>query len=271
MNLVALDIAILLTILTSPAVASQNLPADCPERGVVSIAHRGGIVSEVPENTLAAFREAINQGADAIEIDLRGTKDGEIVIIHDKTVDRTTNGQGRVLDQTLAELKKLDASHGEQIPTYEEVLQLVSGTGVTLLLDIKKSPELDKARVVRLTEQHNAVANVIVGTRKIEDLRAFQALNPNLRTLGFIREIDDIEPFVDAGIDIIRLWPKWIYKNPDLIEKLHHLGKPVWTTAGSAPREELEKLIRLGVNGILSDHPKVLHSLIADMTKNCDR
>ena len=122
MNLVTLDIVILLTILTSPAVASQNIVTDCQERGVVSIAHRGGIVSGVPENTLAAFREAINQGADAIEIDLRGTKDGEIVIIHDKTVDRTTNGRGRVIDQTLVELKMLDAGHGERIPTYEEVL-----------------------------------------------------------------------------------------------------------------------------------------------------
>ena len=271
MNLVALDIVVLLTILTSPAVALQDMVVDCAERDVISIAHRGGIVSGVPENTLAAFREAINQGADAIEIDLRGTKDGEIVIIHDKTVDRTTNGQGRVIDQTLAELKMLDAGHGERIPTYEEVLQLVAGTGVTLLLDIKKGPKLDKARVIQLTEQHNAVLNVIVGTRNIEDLRTFRALNPNLRILGFIRGVDDIEPFVDAGVDIIRLWPKWIYKNPDLIEKLHQLGKPVWTTAGSASRKELEKLIKLGVNGILSDQPKLLHSLLTDMAKNCNR
>lgn len=271
MNLVALDIAILLTILTGSATASQNLLADCPEQDVVSIAHRGGIVSGVPENTLAAFRESINQGIDAIEIDLRGTKDGGIVIIHDKTVNRTTNGCGRVIDQTLAELKMLDAGHGERIPTYEEVLQLVTGTGVTLLLDIKKSSKLDKSKVVRLTEQHNAVLSVIVGTRDIEDLLAFQAINPNLHTLGFIRGVDDIESFVQAGIDIIRLWPKWIYKNPDLIEKLHHLGKPVWTTAGSASRKELKKLIKLGVNGILSDQPKLLHSLLADMAKICDR
>ena len=165
----------------------------------------------------------------------------------------------------------LDAGHGERIPTYKEVLTLVAGTGVTLLLDIKKSSELDKSSVIRLTEQHNAVANVIVGTRNIEDLQAFRALNSNLRILGFIRGVDDIEPFVDAGIDIIRLWPKWIYKNPGLIEKLHHHGKPVWTTAGSASREELEKLIKLGVNGILSDQPKLLHSLLTDMAKNCNR
>jgi len=125
--------------------------------------------------------------------------------------------------------------------------------------------------VIQLTEQHYAGLNVIVGTRNIEDLQAFRALNPNLSILGFIRGVDDIEPFVDAGVDIIRLWPKWIYKNPDLIEKLHQLGKPVWTTAGSASRKELEKLIKLGVNGILSDQPKLLHSLLTDMAKNCNR
>ena len=135
------------------------------------------------------------------------------------------------------------------------------GTGVTVLLDIKTSPVLNKSKVVRLTEKHNAVLNVIVGARNLEDLRAFKTLNPNLRTLGFIRRIEDIEPFVRAGVDIIRLWPEWIRKEPGLIERVHRLGKPVWTTAGSASREELEEFIQLGVNGILSDIPSLVNSL----------
>jgi glycerophosphoryl diester phosphodiesterase len=235
------------------------------ERRVV--AHRGGIVAGYPENTLAAFRQAIKHGAEVIEVDLRGTKDGDVVIMHDETLDRTTNGKGKVTDYTLAELKKLDAGGGERIPTYEEVLQLVAGTGVKLLLDIKESPVLDKRKVVRLTDKYNATLNVIVGPRNLDDLRAFRALNPNLRTLGFIRDIGDIGPFAQAGIDIIRLWPKWIYANPELVKKVHQLGKPVWTTAEDAPREELEKLIKLGVNGILSDLPAVMSKLLADMKK----
>jgi glycerophosphoryl diester phosphodiesterase len=264
----ALGIIFLLTIWMSPTKASEIVGADWPEWRVASIAHRGGIVPGVPENTLAAFREAINYGAHAIEIDLRGTRDGEVVIMHDETVDRTTNGRGRVTDQTLAELKMLDAGRGERIPTYEEVLQLVVGTGVTLLLDIKKSPVLDRTRVVRLTEKHNAVLNVIVGPRDLEDLWAFRALNPNLRTLGFIRGVEDIEPFVDAGVDNIRLWPRWIYEDPDLVDRLHQLGKPVWTTAGNAPRDELEKLIKLGVNGILSDRPEQMNLLLSDIAES---
>ena len=271
MKFPALASVVLLTVLMVPATASQIVGSDWPEWRVASIAHRGGIVSGVPENTLAAFREAIKHGAHVIEIDLRGTKDGEVVIMHDKTVDRTTNGRGRVTDQTLAELKRLDAGGGERIPTYEQALQLVSGTGVVLLLDIKKSRALDKARAVRLTEKHNAVLNVIVGPRNLEDLRAFRRLNPNLRTLGFIRGLEDVEPFVRAGVDIIRLWPRWIYEDPNLIERLHRLGKPVWTTAGNAPRDELERLIKLGVNGILSDRPELMNLLLSDIEANRSR
>jgi glycerophosphoryl diester phosphodiesterase len=215
-------------------------------------------VEGLPENTLAAFRHAIESGADAIEIDLRGTKDGEIVIMHDESVDRTTDGRGSVSDLTFAELKMLDAGGGERIPTYEDVLQLTSGTGAILLLAIKESPVLDKRQVVRLTEAYDAELRVIVGARTLEDLRTFRSLNPNLRTLGFIRGIEDVEPFVDAGVDIIRLWPDWIRANPDLVRRVHTLGKPVWTTAGDAPREDLDELIGLGVNGILTDLPEVM-------------
>jgi glycerophosphoryl diester phosphodiesterase len=237
---------------------SQTAAADMHIGKVVFVAHRGGIVKGYPENTIAAYRRAVSLGVHAIEIDLRGTSDGEIVIMHDETLDRTTNGKGKVSDHTLAELRKLDAGEGERIPTYEEVLKIVAGTGVQLLLDIKESRSLDKDKVVRLTERHHAVLNVIVGPRSLDDLRAFQALNPNLRTLGFVPDAASIESFVAAGVDIIRLWPDWIKADPGLVGRVHALGRPVWVTAGDASREELEKLISLGVDGILSDFPEMM-------------
>ena len=267
------DKAVVIFLTLAPILAASSWAAapDWPESNVAFVAHRGGIVPGYPENTLSAFRQAVKHGAEVIEVDLRGTKDGEVVILHDETLDRTTNGKGKVTDYTLAELKKLDAGAGERIPTYEEALQLVAGTGVKLLLDIKESPVLDKRKVVRLTDKYNAALNVIVGPRNLDDLRAFRALNPNLRTLGFIRDIEDIGPFAQAGVDIIRLWPKWIYANPELVKKVHQLGKPVWTTANDAPREELEKLIKLGVNGILSDLPAVMSKLLADVKKSREK
>ena len=111
-------------------------PSLAPSEKVLFIAHRGGIMPGYPENTLAAFRQAIKLGAGVIEIDLRGSKDGEIVIMHDETVDRTTNGHGRVAEHTLAELLQLDAGQGESIPTFAQVLELVQGTDAQLLTDI---------------------------------------------------------------------------------------------------------------------------------------
>jgi glycerophosphoryl diester phosphodiesterase len=245
--------------------------ADWPEWSVAFIAHRGGIVPGYPENTMAAFRQAIAQGVQVIEVDLRGTKDGEVVVMHDETLDRTTDGRGPVASRTLAELKQLDAGRGERIPTYSEVLQLVAGTGVQLLLDIKQSPVLDRRKVVRLTDAHDASLKVIVGARTVEDLRTFRALNPNLRTLGFVNDVKEIEAFVLAGVDIIRLWPDWIYRDPALVGQVQALGKPVWTTAGDASRDQLERLIKLGVNGILSDFPTVTGALGAEMKKGRGR
>lgn len=104
------------------------------------IAHRGG-PDRAPENTLAAFRTAIALGVDGVELDCQRSKDGALVVIHDETVDRTTNGQGKVGDLTLAELQALDAGQGERIPTFHEVLALAQAAGVQLVAEIK-SPEL---------------------------------------------------------------------------------------------------------------------------------
>lgn len=227
-----------------------------------NVAHRGGVVSGYPENTLSAFRRAISLGVDAIEIDLRGTRDGEVVIIHDETLDRTTSGKGSVSDHTLAELKRLDAGGGERIPTYREALGLISGTGVKLLLDIKVSPVLDKRKVVELTEEFGVLDEVIVGVRTLRDLHEFQELSPQLVSLGFVASLADVDPFIEAGVDIVRLWPGWIREDQELVGRLHERGVPVWTTAGDAPPDELKGLVRAGVNGILCDLPEVMAEVL---------
>jgi glycerophosphoryl diester phosphodiesterase len=115
-----------------PLTAQTTRPT-APAWDVVAVAHRG-LSPGVPENTLAAFRQSIARGIDVIELDLRGTADREVVVMHDETVDRTTNGSGEVARMTLRQLKALDAGgyadrrfRGERIPTYAEVLELVKG------------------------------------------------------------------------------------------------------------------------------------------------
>lgn len=103
-------------------------------------AHRG-FSANYPENTMLAFREALKLGVDQIETDVRITKDNELVLIHDVTLDRTTNGTGRVRDYTLAELKQLDAGRGEQIPTLRELMELVKDhPTLTLDIELKEYP-----------------------------------------------------------------------------------------------------------------------------------
>lgn len=285
-----------------PSSTPAGDPDDYPDWYVELVGHRG-LSPGFPENTLAAFANSVELGVDVIEIDLRGTADGEVVILHDETVDRTTDGTGDVTELTLEEVKQLDAGSwfspefaGETIPTYDEVLELVDGTGVKLLLDVKLSEVLDKERVVRLTESYGAQLDVIVGVRSVEDLREFRALNPNMRTLGFIAEPEDVDEFADAGVDIIRLWPHrdgWVYDDRDsarcradvlrrqrlyergtiddpgsrscLVQQVHDLGLPVWATANEDPYEDLDELVQLRFNAILTDLPEVMAYLQADI------
>ena len=110
------------------------------ERNIYVAAHRGWC-GKYPENTMAAFRAALELGVDQIETDVRVTKDGQLVLIHDATLDRTTNGTGKVCDYTLAELKALDAGCGEKIPTLREFMELVKDhPTLTLDIELKEYP-----------------------------------------------------------------------------------------------------------------------------------
>ncbi|MBQ9083995.1 MAG: hypothetical protein IJY28_10975 [Clostridia bacterium] len=109
-------------------------------RNIYVAAHRGWR-ARYPENTMAAFRAALELGTDQIETDVRVTRDGALVLIHDDTVDRTTNGHGKVCELTLAELKALDAGNGERIPTLDELMELVKDhPTITLDLELKEYP-----------------------------------------------------------------------------------------------------------------------------------
>lgn len=264
-----LDLCICLSVLLiSCSSAPLQSQPDRSGRSVVSIAHRGGVVPDYPENTMRAFREAISAGSEVIEIDLRSTKDQKIVILHDAALDRTTDGSGALINYNLADLRQFDAGMGERIPTYKDVLEQVSNSSAQLLLDLKVTSLPELTRIVRLTEEHGQVLNVIAAIRSMEELRTIQSLNPNIRTLAFIPAIEDIEPYSRAGVDIIRLWPEWIIENPKLVDHVHTFGNAVWTTAMQADEEELKVLIGHGVDGVFTDFPKRVAQLKRDWPKD---
>lgn len=229
---------------------------------VLVIAHRGGSFPDIPENTLSNFRMAIQQGTDIIEVDLRSSRDGQILIMHDETLDRTTNGSGNVSDFTLKELKQLDAGGGERIPTFVDLLKIIEGTRAKLLLDIKKGPLLNIGKVITLIEQYHCSLDVIAGVRSLADLDSLKKINPNIRTLGFIGQPDQINLYIKAGVDIIRLWPDWIDENTELVTSLREKNVPVWVTIAKLSDDELRRMLGYGVTGFITDHPEKLRLML---------
>ncbi|HEV2404894.1 MAG TPA: glycerophosphodiester phosphodiesterase family protein, partial [Ktedonobacterales bacterium] len=135
----------------------QDVSADPaePRRSLVCFAHRGAR-AHAPENTLLAFSLAFDLGADAIECDVRRSRDGQLVIIHDGTVDRTTDGTGHVSEQGFGELRGLDAGRrwriAQRIPTLDETLALVWERGGALNLEIKGDTVEESVETARAVE-----------------------------------------------------------------------------------------------------------------------
>jgi glycerophosphoryl diester phosphodiesterase len=154
---------------------TMNSPRHC-----LNVAHRGASAYE-PENTLRAFRRAIELGADMSELDAHLSKDGHVMIMHNATVEKTTNGRGAIREMTLAELKRLDAGKGEQIPTLPEVIELVRGkNGLYIELKGEGTPPA----VVRIVREQNFTdrRQVIVGSFLAPLVREVKELAPEIAT-----------------------------------------------------------------------------------------
>jgi glycerophosphoryl diester phosphodiesterase len=237
------------------------------------IGHRGAS-GVAPENTLAAFRRAVEMGAQYIETDLQLSRDARLVALHDDTLQRTTNGRGPVSARTLDELKKLDAGSwfrggpggkrfaGERIPTLEEVLAFGRDHHIGLFLEMK-TPEGSGAE--RALVEAIRTAGAMDRTRVIcfdpGVLARVRALEP-LLTLGllFSKALrDPVARAVDAGAKI--LLPRTDRVTAKLVAeaKRHELKVVTWTTND---RKKMRKLITLGVDGIITNYPDRLAAIL---------
>lgn len=229
----------------------------------IIIAHRGRDAT-TPENTLAAFRHSIDRGITILEVDVRRTKDDELVLLHDETLDRTTNGTGRIAELTLAEAQALDAGQGERIPTLRESLRFVADAGTSLLLDIKPGTPIDD--VLALVRHEKAESRSIFGIRSPSQAAKLRALAPKLRVVALMPRLQDLEVFEAAGVSTVRLWSHWIDPqvggDPSLVAKVKARGHSVWCVVGKRlPRSEAEsrathqRLSALGVDALVTDRP----------------
>jgi glycerophosphoryl diester phosphodiesterase len=241
------------------------IQADAKPADFLRIAHRGASF-ECPENTLSAFRRAIELGAGMIECDLQVTADGHVVVIHDWTVDRTTDGSGLIRDMTLAELKQLDAGSwhdarfaGERLPTLEEVLDAVLVHG-DLNLELKSRGGTDEARRLALTtvaavSQRQALGRVIFSSFDPTLLAAVREIAPDaaIGVLWMGAPFDLAFALADQ-LGAVALHPQVTAVDVALVQEASRRSLRVhaWTVNSV---EDMVTLARLGVQGIISDYP----------------
>jgi glycerophosphoryl diester phosphodiesterase len=225
------------------------------------IGHRGAS-GHAPENTLAAFKKAVALGATCIETDLQLSRDARFVAIHDDTVDRTTNGQGKVHDQTLTALRRLDAGSwfgsefaGERIPTLEEILEFSKKNDVVFYLELKPSGSWggEHALIGALRESGEA-ARVVVISFDHGILASLRKIEPTLMT-GALYDgqiADPLKSAVDVGARQIVVRGDLV--TPAMIEQARKLDLQVvcWTVNHPA---HIRLLTAAGVDGIMSDYP----------------
>jgi len=236
----------------------------------MNYAHRG-YRAAYPENTLLAFRKAIEAGCDGFELDVQRTKDGVLVVIHDETVNRTTNGFGAVKDLTFEEIRALDAGAGERLPTLEECLALAREANVAVNIELKNSVERYEgmeAAVIGLVRRLGMAERVYLSSFLHESITLCKTLAPDIRG-GLLCEqpalaepnlaklfaqmaahkIEYLHPCVDGlGAAVFALAAK------------HGVGIHVWTV--NSPAQMAWLLREPSVCGVITDDPALLAQII---------
>jgi glycerophosphoryl diester phosphodiesterase len=231
------------------------------------IAHRGSSIDR-PENTLASYRRAIEVGATATECDVRTTKDGVLVSLHDADLSRTSNGKGLIGDRTLAELRQLDFGSwfdpkfkGETIPTIQDVLELCRSK-IDVMLDLKEDGQLYAEKVAALVRKVGEPKRTILGVRSAEQASQLRKLLPESRQIGLIPTPKDIPAFAEAGVETIRLWPKWL-TDKSLVEEIRKHKKRLHLGTGKGTKDEVRPLLAFEPESLSSDDPRRLMQTLA--------
>lgn len=225
---------------------------------LLKIGHRGA-KAHSPENTLASFQMALDMGVDGIELDVHVCASGELVVIHDFTVDRTTNGSGEVHKMTLAELKHLVVEDGHQIPTLSEVMTLCKGR---CMVNIEMKGRHTAAPVndfiVRLVDKGGwRYDDLIVSSFQREELETMSKLNPHVH-LGVLTQASIKEAWGWAEeFNAKAIHPHFSLLTESNVQKAQEAGYKIYTWTVNDP-EDIARMKSYGVDGIISDYPERL-------------
>ncbi|MBJ9988243.1 MULTISPECIES: glycerophosphodiester phosphodiesterase [Paenibacillus] len=238
---------------------------------IINFAHRGAS-AVCPENTMAAFARSLELGATGIETDVQLTRDGRLVLIHDETLSRTTNGSGWVKDHDLEELRKLDAGSwfhpdfaDERLPLLEELLELVQDTGTVVNIELKntKVPYAGlEEKVIDMVRSYNLSERIVISSFNHYSLRLCKQLAPEIRT-GILYMEGLYEPWEYArSVEADALHAYHFAVLPEFVAGAKAAGKVYhpWTVN---EEKEMQRLIDAGAAGIITDYPDKLAALLS--------
>lgn len=228
-------------------------------------AHRGSKANR-PENTMAAFEEAMNVGSDGIELDVHLTKDQKVVVMHDEKVNRTTNGTGQIKSFTLPELRELDAgswfSHKfnqEKVPTLKEVLELLSDYRGVLNIELKTDrniyPGIEE-HVVRLVDTYRANLPVVYSSFNHESLIHLKQTDPaaDVALLLWERLAEPWRYTQQVGASAQHLWEPSAFSDTARQLSQHGIKVRAWTV--NKPKH-MQLAFQLGLDALITDYPEV--------------
>ncbi len=248
-----------------------------PESKPLISAHRGGPYPGYPENCIETFEYVLTHTLTIIECDIVLTKDEQLIMMHDNTLNRTTTGTGRVEQQTLEEIKKLQLKDNEgnvtpySIPTLREVLDWTKGNAI-LTLDIKRGVPLEK--VIRLVEETNSEAYAVIITYNIEQAKEVYNLNPDLMISASIRNDEELNSILVSGIPLenIIAFTGTSLKSASFYDNLHVKGiYCILGTLGNLDNKAIARgdkiyldFISIGADILATDRPVEVSALLRE-------
>jgi glycerophosphoryl diester phosphodiesterase len=224
---------------------------------MLRVGHRGAR-AYAPENTLASFKKALEIGVDAIELDVRKTKDNQLVVIHDADVKRTTNGEGLVSELTLVQIKGFSADGTEKIPTLQEALDFLD-TKVKVLVELKEAGI--EEQVLSIVHTRGIEKNVVIISFLEEALKKGRELNKSVETgLIYAKHSNPVKAALELKANY--LVALYRFTHTATVQKAHENGLKiiVWTIN---TLQEAQEYAKKGVDGIASDKPDILKGINA--------
>ncbi len=262
---------LVIVIVFDPTAASAATPMQLHgalqrQESVGIVAHRGA-AALAPENTLAAFRIAIEQGAEFVETDVQLTADGVPVLMHDPKIDRTTNGHGSLATRTFEQLRALDAGGwfapefaGEQVPTFDEFVELLDPAPTRAFVELKGDwPEDRVGVVVETLRQRHLAYRVVLASFERETLEAVRARAPEYATVLLTRELDreTVDYAIAMRFAAVCARDKLLAAHPEAIEELGTAGIGAIAYTLNTP-EQWRRAALLGIDFFVTDDPPAL-------------